>query len=481
MPIGVIEKMPSGLPPLRSIRSLASRKAGALTSVSVVPSDAASDIGISRRDAGMFCSCAWRKVIGSIIAVTITWWVNEASAATAGISTATARASLRPAARPIHRPRRSVIPVAARPPEMTNTAATMTAGSLANPDSAWSASSTPLTTSASSTTIAVTSTRRRSLMNRYNAPARIRRNRTCCKAIESALDMSHNLHCAVWPFHATCTRIAPGMGASCGIPAFGTMIDSMSDSPVPVDASDDIARLKRELAACRAELQVLREEQRTFAEGISHDLRAPLRAIDTFATLVEKDPALGEDARHHLRRVRAGATRLGGLFDALLELSRAGRAELQLQPVDLGLVAEWVVAELRDAEPARDAQLVVEAGLEVVGDERLLKSLMAQLLGNAWKFSRDRDHVSIRVSGERIAGRLHVGVHDAGCGFDMAYAGKLFQPFQRLVGSEQGGGHGLGLAIARRIVERHGGRLSARSGPGPGASFLFDLPEASAG
>ena len=143
MPIGVIEKMPSGLPPLRSIRSLASRKAGALTSVSVVPSDAASDIGISRRDAGMFCSCAWRRVIGSIIAVTITWWVNEASAATAGISTATARASLRPAARPIHRPRRSVMPVAARPPEMTNTAATMIAGSLANPDSAWSASSTP--------------------------------------------------------------------------------------------------------------------------------------------------------------------------------------------------------------------------------------------------------------------------------------------------------------------------------------------------
>ena len=259
------------------------------------------------------------------------------------------------------------------------------------------------------------------------------------------------------------------------------MIDSMSDSPVPVDASDDIARLERELATCRAELQALREEQRTFAEGISHDLRAPLRAIDTFAALLERDRALGEDARHHLRRVRAGAARLGGLFDALLELSRAGRAELQLQPVDLGLIAEWVGAELRDAEPAREAHLEVEPGLEVVGDERLLKSLMSQLLGNAWKFSRDRDHVSIRVSGERIGARLHVGVHDGGCGFDMAYAGKLFQPFQRLVGSEQGGGHGLGLAIARRIVERHGGRLSARSGPGPGASFLFDLPVASAG
>jgi signal transduction histidine kinase len=271
------------------------------------------------------------------------------------------------------------------------------------------------------------------------------------------------------------------MGASCCTPAFGTMSDSMSDSPVPVGAPDDIARLKRELATCRAELQAVREEQRTFAEGISHDLRAPLRAIDTFAALVEKDPGLGEDSRQHLRRVRGGAARLGGLFDALLEFSRAGRADLRLQPVDLGLVAEWLVAELRDGEPARDAQLVVEAGLEVVGDEHLMKVLMSQLLGNAWKFSRDRDHVSIRISGERIGGRLHVGVHDAGCGFDMAYVGKLSQPFQRLVGSEQGGGHGLGLAIARRIVERHGGRLSARSGPGPGASFLFDLPAASAG
>ena len=258
------------------------------------------------------------------------------------------------------------------------------------------------------------------------------------------------------------------------------MIASMSDSPVSVDAPDEIAHLRRELATCRAELQAMREEQRAFAQGISHDLRAPLRAIDTFSALVESDPALDGDARRHLQRVRAGAARMGGLLDALLEFSRAGRADLQLQAVDLGLVADWVVAELRDVEPARDVHLEVGDGLEVVGDERLLKSLMTQVLGNAWKFSRDRACVSIRVSGERIGGRLQLGVHDAGCGFDMAYAGKLFQPFQRLVGSEQGAGSGLGLAIARRIVERHGGRMSAHSGPGPGASVLFDLPAASA-
>src|SRR4029079_8989170 len=100
----------------------------------------------------------------------------------------------------------------------------------------------------------------------------------------------------------------------------------------------------------RAEVDALREEQRTFAQGISHDLRAPLRAIDTFAALVEKDPALGEAARSHLGRVRAAAGRMGGLLDGLLELSRAGRVELEPRPVDLGLLAEWVVAELQEAE-----------------------------------------------------------------------------------------------------------------------------------
>ena len=260
------------------------------------------------------------------------------------------------------------------------------------------------------------------------------------------------------------------------------MIDSMSDSPIPVGAPDDIARLKRELATCRAELQALREEQRTFAEGISHDLRAPLRAIDTFAALVEKDPGLGEDSRQPPAARARGRPRAWAGCSMPCWSSRAPAA-----PTCGCNRSTWAWSpngsspNCATPSPARDAQLVVEAGLEVVGDERLLKVLMAQLLGNAWKFSRDRDHVSIRVSGERIGGRLHVGVHDAGCGFDMAYAGKLSQPFQRLVGSEQGGGHGLGLAIARRIVERHGGRLSARSGPGPGASFPFDLPAASAG
>jgi signal transduction histidine kinase len=271
------------------------------------------------------------------------------------------------------------------------------------------------------------------------------------------------------------------MGASCGMPPSKATIASMPESPQSGATADDSASLQHELAACRAELQALREEQRTFAQGISHDLRAPLRAIDTFASLVERDPALGADPRRHLQRVRAAAARMGGLLDALLELSRVGRADLQLQAVDLSLVADWAGAELREAAPTRDAQLEIDAGIEVFGDERLLKVLMSQLLDNAWKFSRDRDCVRIRVGGDRVGTRVHVSVHDAGCGFDMAYADKLFQPFQRLVGDDQGGGHGLGLAIARRIVERHGGRLGVDSRAGVGSTFHFDLPAATAG
>ncbi len=179
MPIGVIEKMPRLSAPARCSRSFASRKAGALTRVRVVPSDAASDIGISRREAGSWRSRACRSSSGSIIAVTITWWVKAASSATSGITTAIVRASPRPPARLTQVPRRSLIPVAASAPEITKTAATMIAGSLAKPDRACLLSSTPVSTSASRISIAVMSTRSFSLMNRYSPPTRINPNDAC--------------------------------------------------------------------------------------------------------------------------------------------------------------------------------------------------------------------------------------------------------------------------------------------------------------
>ena len=255
-----------------------------------------------------------------------------------------------------------------------------------------------------------------------------------------------------------------------------TSLSATASTSAP--ASREAEVLQRRLAACQSELQALRQEQATFAHGISHDLRAPLRAIESFAALAAADAALVPATRAHVERVRAAATRMGSLIDALLEYSRAGRAELDEQRVDMGLLAEWSAAELRECEPKREAVLDVEPGLHVLGDERLLKLLVDQLVGNAWKFSRDCDCVHIRVSGQRVGQRLQLAVRDTGCGFDMRYAERMFQPFQRLHTPEQGAGHGLGLAIAQRIVERHGGQLHGRALAEGGSEFGFDLPAA---
>ena len=224
----------------------------------------------------------------------------------------------------------------------------------------------------------------------------------------------------------------------------------------------------------------MQHEQAIIAHGMSHDLRAPLRAIDNFSALIAGNASLDATAHSQLARVRAACVRMGGLIDALLELSQVNRAELKFEAVDLGLLAEWVGAGLQEAEPGRAAAIEIAGQLQVLGDERLLKLLLGQLLDNAWKFSRDRDSVRIEVTGERVGERLHIGVRDAGCGFDMRYAPKLFEPFQRVHGLDQGGGNGIGLAIAQRIVERHGGRLRVESEPGVGSFFHFDVPAADA-
>jgi signal transduction histidine kinase len=252
----------------------------------------------------------------------------------------------------------------------------------------------------------------------------------------------------------------------------------MSDLHAPEFEITEMASLQQQLADCRAELATLHQAQATLAHGISHDLRAPLRAIETFSGFVEADAALAPATRAHVVRVRAAAARMGGLIEALLAWSHANRAELRPEPVDLALLVESAVAQRQDAEPGRPVQLQVDPGLTALGDERLLRVLVGQLVDNAWKFSRSCASVCIRLSGERIGERLHVALHDSGCGFDMRYVDKVFQPFQRLHGPEDGGGHGLGLAIAHRIVQRHGGRLSADSDPGAGSSFRFDLPGA---
>ncbi len=240
------------------------------------------------------------------------------------------------------------------------------------------------------------------------------------------------------------------------------------------------ATLQRDLEACSHDVEAKNRQDEAIAYGISHDLRAPLRAIDSFTGLLDRHCAavLDDTGRGYLERIRAAATRMGGLIDALLELSRVGRVALKSEAVDLSLLADWAGAELQEAEPERVAQIKVAPGLVARGDERMLKVLLTQLLHNAWKFSGDNVPLRIEVDGEVSDDRLHMRVCDHGDGFDMRYAGKLFEPFQRLHGPEQAGGSGLGLAIAQRIVERHQGRLWAQSVPGAGSTFHLELPAA---
>jgi PAS domain S-box-containing protein len=228
------------------------------------------------------------------------------------------------------------------------------------------------------------------------------------------------------------------------------------------------------------QLQSVSQQQELFAYGVSHDLRAPLRAIDGFAALLASraDGQLDETGRDYLARIRAASARMGELIDSLLALSRASRAEMKPTQVDLSLLAEWVSAELAEAEPERPVDIEVQPGLVAYGDERQLKLLLQELMHNAWKFSRDRDRVRIGITGQRHADRIELSIRDEGIGFDMRYADKMFEPFQRLHGPEQAGGNGMGLAIARRIVERHRGRLWTESQPGAGSTFHVELPAA---
>ncbi len=234
----------------------------------------------------------------------------------------------------------------------------------------------------------------------------------------------------------------------------------------------------RSLDEAERALQALARQQEVLAHGISHDLRAPLRAIDSFSTLLQSHcgEALDDTGRSHLQRIRAAAKRMGSLLDALLDLSRVDRTTLAPEAVDISLLADWIAADLRDAHPHRPAEITVAPGLQAYGNERLLRMLLQQLLDNAWRFSAARDSVRIQVDGHESAGRLQVTVSDQGSGFDMRYADRIMDPFQRLHSPEQGGGHGLGLAIANRIVERHGGWLRGRSTGDAGSVFTFELP-----
>jgi signal transduction histidine kinase len=240
------------------------------------------------------------------------------------------------------------------------------------------------------------------------------------------------------------------------------------------------ARLEARVAQRTQELTYANQELESFSYSVSHDLRAPLRAIDGFsqALLEDEGERLTAQGRHLLQRLRAAATRMGQLIDDLLQLSRVGRSEMQRDRVDLSALAHQVAEELQRSEPGRDVRFDIAEGLEAQGDARLLRVALENLLGNAWKFTSRCPTARIELFVENREGRPLYTVRDNGVGFNMAYAGKLFSPFQRLHKATDFPGAGIGLATVQRIVHRHGGSIEAEAGPGTGATFRFTLGEA---
>lgn len=225
------------------------------------------------------------------------------------------------------------------------------------------------------------------------------------------------------------------------------------------------------------QLSVSNKELESFAYSVSHDLRAPLRAIDGFSRILLEDHSkqLAPEARSYLERVCGATKRVAQLIDDLLEFSRVARSELQIEHVDISGLAAEVVEQLRTAESERTVQISVNPGLVCRGDPRLLRLVLENLIGNAWKYTRRTAKPRIEIDVAQIDGETVYSVRDNGVGFDMAYAEKLFEPFQRLHSREEFEGTGVGLAIVARILHRHGGRIWAESRPGQGATFFFTV------
>jgi signal transduction histidine kinase len=236
-------------------------------------------------------------------------------------------------------------------------------------------------------------------------------------------------------------------------------------------------KAERELCQSNARTEAANKELQAFSYSVSHDLRAPLRGIDGFSLALLEDcgEALNEDGRDYLLRIRKATARMGKLIDNLLELARMTRTEMLTEEVNLSGLAEEVAAQCRAADPQRKAVFVITPDLILHGDRILMRALLENLLGNAWKFTSKRMDACIELGADRNNGKSVFFVKDNGAGFDMRYADKLFGVFQRLHDVNEFPGTGVGLATVQRIVIRHGGRVWADSKPGEGATFYFQV------
>lgn len=227
-----------------------------------------------------------------------------------------------------------------------------------------------------------------------------------------------------------------------------------------------------------AELEASHRELESLSYSLSHDLRTPLRAMHGYSHLLTEDygPRLNEHGLHYLARIRLAAERMGKLIDDIHDLVLINRQQLEMSEIDLTALAEGIARSVEAGEPQRKAIWSIAPGMKTRADPMMMRVLITHLLGNAWKFTAEREPALIEFGQMRSGDEPAFFVRDNGIGFEMAYADKLFRSFQHIHDPHRYEGTGIGLAMAKRIVQRHGGRIWAEGEPGSGATFYFTLP-----
>lgn len=238
-----------------------------------------------------------------------------------------------------------------------------------------------------------------------------------------------------------------------------------------------VAEQERQVAERNAELSNMTREVETFTQTVAHDLRTPLRSINGFSQMLadEHGQALGVSGWEMLNRIRMASTRMSSLIDDLLMISRVERTLLEIADVNLSIMAKTILSDLSRKDPGRKVEIAVEDGIIMPCDRKLMEIALKHLLENAWKFTNAREQAKIEVGYQQKDGQPSIYIRDNGVGFDQAYAGKLFLPFQRMHSQEQFPGNGIGLAIVASIIHRHGGEIQAASVFSEGTTVSFTL------